>query len=138
MNDETLKMLEKQQEDCIKNAATLDVLLDPDEKSKATLTTKESQKIELEERRMRVEESKLQLEYEKFKYQKRRDKSDNTVKLILGGLGLGGVLIPAGVEVYRIIKVCKNIGYCATYEKDGIWSGPTIRKVISDGTNLKC
>ena len=77
MNDETLKMLEKQQEDCVKDAASLDAILEPKEKSEVTLTVKESQKIILDERQMRVEESKLELEWEKFQYQKKRDKNDN-------------------------------------------------------------
>lgn len=132
MNDETLKMLEKQQEDCVKDAASLDAILEPKEKSEVTLTVKESQKIILDERQMRVEESKLELEWEKFQYQKKRDKNDNLTKIAVALSPVVPALIVGGVDMWKTNRGEKLAGCFIEYERDNIWSGPTIRKMVTD------
>lgn len=137
MNDETVKMLERQEEEHVKNAATLDDLLDVDDKEKSMRTLDKAQEIELRERKMKVEEDKLKLEYEKFQYQKEQDAKNRRLRYWEVGSNFFTTSANLGLGIWKLIDWAKTFGYCVQYENDGIWGGSTIRKFVSDKTSLR-
>ena len=138
MNDATLKKLVKDEEDMVNNVGSYDAFLDSDEKQKGILTMEKAQKLEHEERRMLLEESKLKLESDKLDYQKKKDKKDNIVKIVVAGLTAAPAFVVGIVKLVQIHIQRKAI--YEAYEIDGVTAGlssKTARNLQTDLTNPK-
>lgn len=142
MNNETLKMLVEMQEDCVKNASTLDILLDTEDKEKATITLEKAQKLEHDERKLRVEEEKLKLEIDKFnhevekeQYERMRQKRFDIVEtaLKISGMVFGTIIVPVGGLVLEYLQeehIQENIDLALGVDEITTLSTATGRKVM--------
>ena len=138
MNDATLKKLVKDEEEMISNASSYDALMDVEEKQKTMLTMEKAQKLEHEERRMLLEESKVKLEVDKIDYQKKRDKKDNVVKIVVASVAAVPGIMLGIVKLIQIHIQRKAIR--EAYVIDGVTAGlssKTARNVQTDLTNPK-
>lgn len=138
MNDATLKKLVKDEEEMINNVGSYDAFLDSDEKQKGILSMEKAQKLEHEERRMLLEESRLKLESDKLDYQKKKDKKDNVVKIVVAGL----TAVPAFVVgIAKLIQIhIQRKAIHEAYVIDEVTAGlssKTARNVQMDLTNPK-
>ena len=137
MNDVTLNALVKEQEEFIKDNETLDALLDTDDKQKVIITLEKAQKLEHEERRLRLEESKQKLETEKLEYQKKQNKKDNFVKIILGGLAASGGILVGVAKLIQIHISRKAIKEAYAIDEVTTLTSKTARDLQSSMTNPK-
>lgn len=138
MNAKTLDKLIKDEEDMINSANSYDALLDVDEKHKAMLTLDKAQELEHKERRMLLEESRLKFESEKLEYQKKKDKKDNIIKIVVAGLT---AVPPAIVGIVKLVQIrIQKKALHEAYVIDGVTAGlssKTARSVQADLTNPK-
>ena len=137
MNDETLNSLVKQEEECVKEAKSLDVLLDTTEKEKAILTLEKAQKLEHEERRLRLDEYKHQLESDRLEYQRKQDRKENWIKIGLGVLTAAGGLLIGGAKLKQVIDQRKYVNEAYEIDQITTLTSKTARDLLSDGTNPK-
>lgn len=138
MNSVTLEKLVKDEEDMISNASSYDALMDVEEKQKTMLTIDKAQKLEHEERRMLLEESKMKLESDKLEYQKKRDKKDNIVKIVVAGVtAVPGIML----GIVKLIQIhIQRKAIREAYVIDGVTAGlssKTARNLQTDITNPK-
>lgn len=137
MNDETLKSLVKQEEDYVKEAESLDVLLDTEEKEKAILTLKEAQKLEHEERRLRLEEAKHRLESDKLEYQRKHDRRELAIRIGLGVITAAGGILVGAAKLKQVIDQRKYVQEAYEIDQITTLTSKTGRDLLSNGTNPK-
>lgn len=148
MNNETLNALVELEQDQVKNANSLDSLLDAPEKEKAMITLEKAQKLEHAERQLRLDESKQELaigdaefkkrlELEKFEYQKKRDKKDNIVKIIVGGVTATGTILVGIAKLIQIHISRKAIKEAYAIDQVTCLTSKTARDLLSSSTNPK-
>ena len=137
MNNETLSALVKVEEEYVKDAKSLDDLLDTDAKTQTILAMEKAQKLELDERRMRLEESKQKLENDKLEQQKKQAKKDNIIKILVGFLtGAGGILVGLA-KLKQVRNQRKYVQEAYAIEEVTTLTSNTARNLLSDGTNPK-
>jgi hypothetical protein len=137
MNNEALEALVKMEEDYTKEASTLDALLDTDDRQKATITLEKAQKLEHEERRMRLEESRQKLESEKLEYQKKQNKKDNIVKIVIGSATAAGSILVGIAKLIQIHISRKAIREAYAIDQVTTLTSKTARDLLSGMTNPK-
>lgn len=137
MNNETLSALVKVEEEYVKDAKSLDDLLDTDAKTQTILAMEKAQKLELDERRMRLEESKQKLENDKLEQQKKQAKKDNIIKIVVGIFaGAGGILVGLA-KLKQVHNQRKYVQEAYAIEEVTTLTSNTARNLLSDGTNPK-
>jgi len=131
MTDETIKTLRDLEKSLTDDASLLDASNIENQKNILSNVEK-TQKIELDERRMRLEELKQQLECDKFEYQKKQDKNESIIKVVCQGLTFLGIALPVGLKLWfqrKYVKEAYNIEQITTI------ASPTARSLLKDGTN---
>ena len=137
MNNETLRTLVEIEEDHVKNAGSLDALLDTTEKEKAILTLEKAQELELKERRMQLEESKQKFEADKLEHLKKQAKKDNIVKLVVAGLTAAGGLAVGIAKLWQVGNQRKYVREAYAIDQITTLTSKTGRDLLSDGANPK-
>ena len=137
MNNETLETLVMEEEECVKNSKSYDAFLDTTEKEKALNNLEKAQRLEHDERKLRLEESRQKLEYEKHEYQKKQNKKDNVVKIILGGLAAAGGIIMGAAKLVQVVLQRKYVKEAYEIDKITTLTSKTARDLLSEGTKPK-
>lgn len=135
MTDETINKLRKVEEESSGDVHLLENVLDVDDKHKTLGVIEKAQKLEHEERRLRLEESKQKLEYEKFEYQKKQNKKDNKIKILVASLTGGGAIIAGVAKLAQVFCQRKYVQEAYNIEQITSIASPTARNLLKDGSN---